>query len=503
MSEKENIPIHVYNSLSRKKEVFEPINPPNVGLYVCGPTVYGEPHLGHARAAITFDIIYRFLKHLGYKVRYVRNITDVGHLENEVDDAGEDKIAKKARIEQLEPMEVVQYYTIKYHKGMDALNCLRPDIEPLASGHILEQIELIKKILENGFAYEVSGTVYFDLEKYRESNDYGTLSGKVLEDLQAGSRDTEGLDEKKNPHDFALWKKATPEHIMRWKSPWGEGFPGWHIECTTMSTKYLGEHFDIHGGGLDLQFPHHEAEIAQCRGAHGTDPAKYWIHNNMVTIEGAKMSKSAGNFITLEQLFSGDHELISKAYSPMTTRFLMLQSHYRSKIDFSDEALNAAEKGYNRLLNTAALLEKINFSGPESDGGMDQEIEKLCSDCYQMMSDDFNTARTLAALFEICAKVNAIYNRQIPDGSISVSSFNKMKSTFTAFTEDILGLKSEIQADNSKTDELIKLLIDLRAKARSNKNFELSDQIRDQLLEIGIKLKDEKSGETTYEIDVS
>jgi len=362
MSEKENIPIHVYNSLSRKKEVFEPINPPNVGLYVCGPTVYGEPHLGHARAAITFDIIYRFLKHLGYKVRYVRNITDVGHLENEVDDAGEDKIAKKARIEQLEPMEVVQYYTIKYHKGMDALNCLRPDIEPLASGHILEQIELIKKILENGFAYEVNGTVYFDLEKYRESNDYGTLSGKVLEDLQAGSRDTEGLDEKKNPHDFALWKKATPEHIMRWKSPWGEGFPGWHIECTTMSTKYLGEHFDIHGGGLDLQFPHHEAEIAQCRGAHGTDPAKYWIHNNMVTIEGAKMSKSAGNFITLEQLFSGDHELISKAYSPMTTRFLMLQSHYRSKIDFSDEALNAAEKGYNRLLNTAALLEKINFS---------------------------------------------------------------------------------------------------------------------------------------------
>jgi len=503
MSEKEKFPLQVYNSLSRKKEDFKPINPPNVGLYVCGPTVYGEPHLGHARAAITFDVIYRFLKHLGYKVRYVRNITDVGHLENEEDDSGEDKIAKKARLEQLEPMEVVQYYTVKYHKGMDNLNCLRPDIEPTASGHILEQIELVKKILENGFAYEVNGTIYFDLEKYRESNDYGTLSGKVLEDLQAGSRDTEGLKEKRNPHDFALWKKATPEHIMRWKSPWGEGFPGWHIECTTMSTKYLGECFDIHGGGLDLQFPHHEAEIAQSRGAHGTDPAKYWMHNNMVTIEGAKMSKSAGNFITLDQLFSGDHDLISKAYSPMTTRFLILQSHYRSKIDFSDDALQAAEKGYHRLMNTASLLEKMDFSGPESNGEMDDEIEKLCSNCHQMMCDDFNTARSLAALFEISAKVNAIYNKQIPEGAISESSFNKMKSTFITFSEDILGLQSEIQADNSKTDELVNLLIELRAKAREEKNFEISDKIRDDLLAIGIKLKDEKSGETTYEIDAS
>lgn len=459
--------------------------------------------MGHARAGITFDVMYRYMLHMDYKVRYVRNITDVGHLENEEDDSGEDKIAKKARLNQLEPMEVVQHYTIQYHKGLDALNCKRPSIEPTASGHIIEQIKLVEKIFENGLAYEVNGNVYFDLEAYRKDNNYGELSGKVLEDLQSGSRDTEGMDEKKSPHDFALWKKASPEHIMRWDSPWGEGFPGWHIECTTMSTKYLGERFDIHGGGLDLQFPHHEAEIAQCRGAHGTDPAKYWIHNNMVTIDGAKMSKSAGNFITLDQLFAGDHDFLERSFSPMVVRFLMLQSHYRSKIDFSNEALEAAEKGYNRLMTAMDLLEKLDLSDNKTPGKLDKEIADLCDRCYDRMSDDFNTAQVLAALFEIVNKINALHNGQIEKDAISSGQFEKMKNTFTNFVKDILGLKSEGAADSGKTEELVELLIEMRAQARANKDFETSDKIRDDLQKMGITLKDDKSGKTTFEVDHS
>lgn len=495
--------LEIYNSLSRKKEVFEPLNPPFVGLYVCGPTVYGDPHLGHARSAITFDVIYRYLNYLGYKVRYVRNITDVGHLEHEEEELGEDKIAKKARIEQVEPMEIVQRYTVSYHKAMDALNCLRPNIEPTATGHIIDQIELVKKILANGYAYEVNGNIYFDIEKYRQSNDYGELSGKVLEDLQSGSRDTEGMDEKKNPYDFALWKKASPSHIMRWQSPWGEGFPGWHLECTTMSMKYLGQKFDIHGGGLDLQFPHHEAEIAQCKSAYGTEPVKYWVHNNMITIDGAKMSKSAGNFINIDELFSGDHEKLEKGYPPMVVRFLMLQSHYRSKIDFSNEALAAAEKGLQKLMNAVKLVEDMKPGGqsPEKDGEADREILSAIQACHNSMNDDFNTAKTLAALFEIASKVNAIQNGQLDANLVSIKAFDEMNQTMNDFIFEILGLRKDQQDDDSKTDGLINLLIDIRREARENRDFETSDKIRDKLKEIGIQLKDDKDGNTTYEIE--
>lgn len=501
MAQKEQSSLYLYNSLIREKELFKPINPPFVGLYVCGPTVYGDPHLGHARAAVTFDVVYRYLKYLGYKVRYVRNITDVGHLENEEEEQGEDKIAKKARLDQVEPMEVVQTYTIRYHDGMGALNCLRPSIEPTASGHIIEQIELIEKILENGYAYEVNGNVYFDLEKYRKGNNYGTLSGKVLEDLQAGSRDTEGMDEKKSPHDFALWKKANPEHIMRWRSPWSVGFPGWHLECTTMSTKYLGEKFDIHGGGLDLQFPHHEAEIAQCRGAHGHDPVNYWMHNNMVTIDGAKMSKSAGNFINLDELFAGKHEKLEKSFHPMVVRFLMLQSHYRSKIDFSNEALVAAEKGYHRLMNAIDRLNKMDIPENGTGGSADREILDACNRCHTAMNDDLNTALVLAALFDLCSKINALHNGQISKEEISLSAFTVLTKTVNEFVFDILGLTAQTDSGNGKTEELVKLLIEIRADAREKKDFATSDKIRDDLLDIGIRLKDDKSGNTTFEID--
>ncbi len=495
-------PLWIYNSLSRKKEQFEPLNPPFVGLYVCGPTVYGDPHLGHARAAVTFDVICRYLKAKGYKVRYVRNITDVGHLEHEDTEQGEDKILKKARIEQVEPMEVVQRYTISYHKGMDALNCLRPDIEPTASGHIIEQIKLIEKILENGHAYEVNGNIYFDLDAYQKDYPYGELSGKVLEELQAGSRDTEGMEEKRSPHDFALWKIASPQHIMRWHSPWGEGYPGWHLECTAMSLKYLGNRFDIHGGGLDLQFPHHEAEIAQCRSAYGHDPVKYWIHNNMITIDGAKMSKSAGNFINLEELFSGNHDKLEKGFSPMVVRFLMLQSHYRSNIDFSNDALLAAEKGYHRLMNAVNLFDKLQGMfeehGEKSDA--DAEIIELCRRCRDSMDDDFNTAQALAALFDLASKINAIYHKQLDSGKITAETFALIRETMNQFLFDILGLKSVAETDESKTEDLVKLLIEIRMEARKNKDFATSDKIRDDLQKIGIRLKDEKNG-TTFEID--
>lgn len=506
MTESGDNPLYIYNSLTRRKEVFEPLNPPFVGLYVCGPTVYGDPHLGHARAAVTFDVIYRYLKTKGYKVRYVRNITDVGHLESEETEQGEDKILKKARLEQVEPMEIVQRYTISYHRGMDALNCLRPDIEPTASGHVIEQIELVKKILDNGYAYEVNGNIYFDLEKYREDEPYGELSGKVLEELQTGSRDTAGMEEKKSPYDFALWKKAGDAHLMRWNSPWGEGYPGWHLECTVMSTKYLGETFDIHGGGLDLQFPHHEAEIAQCKSAYGHDPVRYWVHNNMITIDGAKMSKSAGNFINLEQVFSGDHEKLDQGYSPMVVRFLMLQSHYRSKIDFSNDALGSAQKGYQRLMAAMDLLDNIpteNLAKKQDSEPteVEKEILDACERCESTMDDDFHTAQALASVFELTAKVNALYNRQLELSQISTEIYEKMVQTMKRTVFDVMGLKAESSdKKDGLTDELMNILIDIRLSARQNKDFATSDKIRDDLQKIGIRLKDDKSG-TTFEID--
>ena len=492
--------LYLYNSLSRKKERFEPLNPPFVGLYVCGPTVYGDPHLGHARAAVTFDVICRYLRVLGYKVRYVRNITDVGHLEHEETEEGEDKIQKKARLEEVEPMEIAQRYTLSYHRGMDALNCVRPDIEPSAAGHITEQIELVVKILNNNLAYEVNGNVYFDLTAYSEKENYGELSGKVLEELKAGSRDTTGMEEKRSPHDFALWKRAEENHIMRWNSPWGEGYPGWHIECTAMSTKYLGRRFDIHGGGLDLQFPHHEAEIAQCKGAYGNAPVRYWMHNNMITIDGAKMSKSAGNFINLEALFSGNHTLLDQGYSPMVVRFLILQSHYRSKIDFSAEALQAATKGFSRLLGAVDLLGKLPEGKANSETEEDQEINGLCTRCFEVMNDDFHTAKVLAALFELAARVNSIYHGQISPEQVSRQTIHTLQDTISLFFFDVLGLKRESEGDHGMISELITLLISIRKEAREKKDFVTSDKIRDELQKIGVHLKDEKGG-TSFELD--
>ena len=495
-----HFPITLYNSLSRQKERFEAIAPPQVGMYVCGPTMYSDPHLGHARAAITYDVIFRYLQRLGYRVRYVRNITDVGHLEDEIDNAGEDRITKKARLEQLEPMEVVQMYSYRYREALQQLNTLPPSIEPLASGHIIEQIQVIQDIIDNGYAYETNGSVYFDLEKYSQEESYGQLSGKVLEDLRTGNRSTEGLDEKRSPHDFALWKRATPSHIMRWPSPWGEGFPGWHIECTSMSTKYLGETFDIHGGGLDLQFPHHEAEIAQNYGAFHQPPARYWLHNNLITIEGQKMSRSLGNFITLEQLFSGKHPTLAQAYSPMTVRFFILQAHYRSPLDFSNEALQAAEKGVQRLMNIRNLLTQLTHQPGEVEEALDQTIRKLCEECYQQMSDDFNTARAIAALFELGSKVNAFHHGQLPVGSIRVDTFEQMQATYHLFVDEVLGLRAEATEDDAQQDALVQMFIDMRKEARQNKNYALSDQIRDQLKAIGIQLKDEPSGKTSYTV---
>lgn len=470
-------------------------------MYLCGPTVYGDPHLGHARSAIAFDVVARYFRHLGYKVRYVRNITDVGHLENDADE-GEDKIAKKARLERLEPMEVVQTYTNSYRVSMARLNVTPPSIEPTATGHIIEQINLTQKMIDNGLAYEVNGSVYFDLKKYITQHAYGELSGKVLDDLQSGSRDTEGIEEKRFPHDFALWKKASPQHIMRWPSPWGEGFPGWHLECTAMSSKYLGVPFDIHGGGMDLQFPHHECEIAQSIGAFGKSPVRYWMHNNMLTIGGQKMAKSLGNFINLQQFFTGDHPLLEQAYTPMTIRFFMLQAHYRSTIDFSNEALQAAEKGYKKLMNALSILRKLEHPGTgKSQDEFQKEIHALVEEAYQNMSDDFNTAKTLAVLFEMAARINDFKsgNRKITD--LDTESFNQFKQTFIAFVEDVLGLQEESSQNNEVLDGIIHVLIDLRKKARADKNFALSDKIRDDLKAFGVQLMDGKDGEMSYVIE--
>ncbi|MCX6242362.1 MAG: cysteine--tRNA ligase [Bacteroidetes bacterium] len=485
--------LFLFNTLSRSKEVFEPISPPFVGLYVCGPTVYGDPHLGHARPAVSFDLVFRYLQHLGYKVRYVRNITDVGHLEHDLDE-GEDKIAKKARLEQLEPMEVAQYYADRYFIFMDALNVKRPSIEPRASGHIIEQIEFIKKILEAGFAYEVNGSVYFDIEKYSRKFSYGKLSGRVLEDLMTNTRELEGQDEKRNPADFALWKRAQPEHIMRWPSPWSDGFPGWHIECSAMGARYLGEYFDIHGGGMDLLFPHHESEIAQNQSALGHESVKYWMHNNMVTINGQKMGKSLGNFITLDEFFTGSHASLTQAYSPMTIRFFILQAHYRSTLDFSNEALQAAEKGLKRLFAAIGVLEKLQASETGTGHPQSNEIKKLKDACYEAMNDDFNSPMVIASLFEGVRIINSVNDKK---ESITAEDLETLKKIFNTFVFDILGLKNELSGDNSECIKgLMELVLRIRQSSREKKDWGTSDQIRDTLSELQITVKDGKDGST-------
>jgi cysteinyl-tRNA synthetase len=477
----------LYNSLSKKKELFTPLREPFVGLYVCGPTVYSNAHLGHARPAVTFDLLYRYLTHTGYKVRYVRNITDVGHLENDADE-GEDKIEKKARFEHLEPMEVVQKYMNTFAANMEQLNTLHPSIEPRASGHIIEQLELINEIIQNGYAYEVNGSVYFDVLKYNEKYKYGKLSGRILEDLQSNTRSLEGQDEKRNSFDFALWKKASPEHIMKWPSPWSVGFPGWHLECSAMSVKYLGEVFDIHGGGMDLQFPHHECEIAQSTAAHGRESVRYWLHNNMITINGQKMARSLGNFITLDQLFSGDHPVLKQAYSHMTIRFFVLQAHYRSTVDFSNEALQASEKGLQKLMKAVEALNKIK---PSNSSTLD--IEKLKAKCYEALDDDLNSPILLSHLFEGVKFINSV-----TDGSEKIDSpgLESLKELFNTFVFEILGLKDETSGKNDEklTGELMKIIIGLRQDAKNNKDWPASDKIRNELKNAGIVIKDLKDG---------
>ena len=483
--------IQIYNTLTRKKEIFNPIVENHVGMYVCGPTVYGDPHLGHARPAITFDVVFRYLKHSDYKVRYVRNITDAGHLENDADE-GEDKIAKKARLEQLEPMEIVQFYTISYHKAMDALNCLPPSIEPRATGHIIEQIEMVQKILKNGFAYEVNSSVYLDVNKYNESYPYGTLSGRNIEDTLEGTRALDGQSEKKSSVDFAIWKKANPEHIMRWDSPWGEGFPGWHMECSAMSEKYLGETFDIHGGGMDLVFPHHEAEIAQSNACNNCNPVNYWMHNNMITIDGKKMGKSLGNFINLEEFFNGTHAKLDRAYSPMTIRFFILQAQYRSTVDFGNEALQAAEKGFTKLMNAMETLENLKNSDSST-----YDINELEKNCYAAMDDDFNTPILIAHLFDGVRIINSV-----KDGkeSLTASDLSKMQKLFSDFVTDILGLISPKESGgNDLTEEVMELVLKLRGNAKKNKDFSTADLIRDELDKAGIQIKDSREG-SSWEI---
>ena len=486
--------LFLYNTRSRRKELFKPLTEGHVGMYVCGPTVYGDAHLGHARPAITFDLVFRYLKHLGYKVRYVRNITDVGHLEHDADE-GEDKIAKKARLEQLEPMEVAQYYTNRFNRAMDKLNVLPPSIEPHATGHIIEQEELVKEIMKNGYAYESNGSIYFDVVKYNEDHKYGVLSGRNLEDVHDASRELDGVGEKKHQVDFALWKKAQPEHIMRWPSPWSEGFPGWHCECTAMGRKYLGTHFDIHGGGMDLVFPHHECEIAQAVASQGDEMVKYWMHNNMITIAGKKMGKSYNNFITLDQFFQGTHELLEQPYSPMTIRFFILQAHYRSTVDFSNEALQASQKGFERLMDAVAQLERIT---PQAQGSLTEAYaEEVNEKCATAMDDDFNSPIVISHLFDVTRVIN-----QLADGqtTITAAGLEALKKVVHTWVFDILGLKSETEGGNAAREEAygqaVDLLLSLRAKAKAQKDWATSDQIRDELARIGFEVKDTKDGAT-------
>jgi len=481
--------LKIYNSLSKSKEIFNPLNEGRVGMYVCGPTVYSNVHLGNVRTFMSFDVIFRYLKHLDYKVRYVRNITDAGHLENDADE-GEDKIAKKARLEQIEPMEVVQRYTVDFHNVLNILNFLPPSIEPTATGHLIEQIEIIKMIIENGFAYEVNGSVYFDVHKYNETNEYGILSKRKLEDLINNTRELQGQSDKKNPQDFALWKKADAKHIMKWPSPWGVGFPGWHIECTAMSTKYLGEQFDIHGGGIDLKFPHHESEIAQNIAARGIAPVNYWIHTNMLEMNGQRMAKSTGNIINPNELLSGDNDKMSKAYSPSVIRFFMAQSSYRSVLDLTDAGLLASEKGFYKLMEAINSLKSISFGNSST-----FDVKDWKQKCYNAMNDDFNTPILIAHLFEGVKVIN-----QIKEGKASLTSedLETLKTTMNDFTFDVLGLMNEAAQNNSeKIDGVVSLLIKLRKEARENRDWALSDQIRDELLAMGIQLKDGRDG-TSY-----
>ena len=489
----------IYNTLHRQKERFQPIAAPHVGMYVCGPTVYGDPHLGHARPAITFDVLFRYLQHIGYKVRYVRNITDVGHLEHDADE-GDDKIEKKARLEQLEPMEIAQFYTNRYHDAMRALNVLPPSIEPCATGHIIEQEELVKEIMANGYAYESNGSIYFDVAKYDKDHRYGILSGRNLTDMINNSRELNGVSEKRNQTDFALWKRAMPEHIMRWPSPWSDGFPGWHCECTAMGRKYLGKHFDIHGGGMDLVFPHHECEIAQAVAAQGDQMVKYWMHNNMITINGQKMGKSLNNFITLEQFFTGNHETLQQAYSPMTIRFFILSAHYRGTVDFSNEALQAAQKGYERLMNAIEDLKRIQTAAA-SDENSKRFVSALRQKCYDAMNDDLMTPAVISNLFEACHIVNLLIDHK---AQISEEDLKQLSETMRLFAFDILGLVNERGANNDAREaaygKVVDMVLDLRAKAKANKDWAVSDQIRDALAEAGFQVKDTKDG-VTWKLD--
>ena len=487
--------LYIYNSLSSKKEKFIPIEKDHVGMYVCGPTVYSNVHVGNVRTFMSFDMVYRYLLHLGYKVRYVRNITDAGHLENDADQ-GEDRIAKKAHLEKIEPMEVVQRYTVDFHNTLNRFNFLPPSIEPTATGHIIEQIEIIKQIVDKGFAYEVKGSVYFDVLKYNQENNYGILSGRKIEDLIHNTRLLDGQSDKKNPQDFALWKRAEPQHIMRWPSPWGIGFPGWHLECTAMSTKYLGKKFDIHGGGMDLKFPHHECEIAQAEICNDSSPVNIWMHTNMLTLNGQKMAKSTGNFILPNDFFTGDSKHLSKSFSAGCVRFFILQAHYRSVLDFSNEALLASEKGYNKLMESIRILETLNPSSNTSDFN----VVSWKENCYNAMNDDFNSPILIAELFSVVKFIN-----QVKDGSSTVSKkdLEIVMNTVKIFVFEILGLQNVNEAENQykeKLEETLELLIQMRSDARANKDFELSDKIRIELDEIGIQLKDSKGG-TTFKID--
>ena len=485
--------LFIYNTLSRKKEEFKPITPGRVGMYVCGPTVYGDAHLGHARPAITFDLLFRYLQHIGYKVRYVRNITDVGHLEHDADE-GEDKIAKKARLEELEPMEVAQYYTNRFHAAMEALNVLPPSIEPHATGHIIEQIELVKEILDNGYAYVSEGSVYFDVEKYNKAHHYGKLSGRNLEDVINNSRALDGVGEKHNQVDFALWKCAQPQHIMRWPSPWSNGFPGWHCECTAMGRKYLGDHFDIHGGGMDLIFPHHECEIAQAVASQGRDMVNYWMHNNMITINGQKMGKSLGNFITLAQFFSGEHESLTQAYSPMTIRFFILQAHYRSTVDFSNEALQASEKGLARLMEGIVNLKRIT---PTAGGSVEMAyVDELRRKCYEAMNDDLNSPIVISHLFDACRVINTVVDQK---ATMAGDVLAALTEVFHTFAFDILGLQEETGGGSGREEafgKVVDMLLEQRMIAKANKDWATSDKIRDNLAALGFEVKDTKDGFT-------
>lgn len=494
--------LKIYNSLSRQKEVFEPITPGNVGMYVCGPTVYSDVHLGNCRTFISFDIIYRYLKYLGNNVRYVRNITDAGHLEGDRDE-GDDKFSKKAKLEQIEPMEIVQRYTLGFHEVMQLFNNLPPSIEPTATGHILEQIEMAKTIIEKGYAYVVDGTVYFDVEKYDREKPYGILTNRKLEDLLEGTRELGGQDEKKGRLDFALWIKAKPEHLMQWPSPWGMGFPGWHIECSAMSKKYLGKQFDIHGGGMDLAATHHTNEIAQSQACYNVNPAKIWMHTNMLTVNGTRMSKSLGNGFLPHELFTGNHPLLEKPYHPMAVRFFMLQTHYRSTLDFSNEALQASEKGLKRLWEAFENLYKIEIAvnATAADLELDEKVKKLVEGFEESMNDDFNTAKVLANMFELVPVINGLKDKTIPADAISTGTFEMLRSKMKIFLEDVFGLKSATEADNEKLRDVMNLLIDIRKEARGKKDFVTSDKIRNQLTEIGISLKDEKDGSVSWAVN--